>query len=208
MKIDNSHLIRQLLNFEDDYDVYHLQILKRRKENPEVKKNAITISVKYIKSLEDFDKQLPFIKRMCEYENARAYINLNPRNLKKIVPGLIKQIGEYMENDNYHSIDRIFETVAGSYKAKKSKRKWIVDIDSKDEKLISEVSDFIYQLYSEVKGGGEIFTQIPTLNGVHLICTAFNNQKFSNKFEGIDIQKNNPTLLYFNDMNDSARVVE
>lgn len=104
MKIDNSHLIRQLLNFEDDYDVYHLQILKRRKENPEVKKNAITISVKYIKSLEDFDKQLPFIKRMCAYENARAYINLNPRNLKKIVPGLIKQIGEYMENDNYHSI--------------------------------------------------------------------------------------------------------
>lgn len=201
MKIDNSNIIRQLLNFDDEYDVYHLQILKRRKENPEVKKNAITISVKYIKSLEDFDKQLPYIKRMCEYENARAYINLNPRNLKKIVPGLIKQIGEYMENDNYISIDRIFETVAGSYKSKKSKRKWIVDIDSKDEYLISEVSDFIHYLYSEVKGGGEIFTQIPTVNGVHLICTPFNRKRFSDRFSGIDIQDNNPTLLYFNDVN-------
>ena len=45
-----------------------------------------------------------------------------------------------------------------------------------------------------------IITFIPTVNGCHIITKAFNLKQFEPhqlKFQ-VDIQKNNPTLLYFN----------
>jgi len=62
----------------------------------------------------------------------------------------------------------------------------------------------IRQLIQEI--GGKIHTEIPTLNGIHLVSSPFNTQEFNNHLfwknnhlNYPDIQKNNPTLLYYSD---------
>ncbi len=50
--------------------------------------------------------------------------------------------------------------------------------------------------------GNKIITQIPTKNGIHLITSPFNVDKFNNQLINQmipipDLQKKNPTLLYY-----------
>jgi hypothetical protein len=45
--------------------------------------------------------------------------------------------------------------------------------------------------------GPKIEAIIPTKNGHHLITKRFNTQTFKEKYPEIDIQKKNPTLLYY-----------
>jgi hypothetical protein len=45
--------------------------------------------------------------------------------------------------------------------------------------------------------GEKIEAVIPTKNGIHLITKRFDVMKFSRQYPDIDIQKKNPTLLYY-----------
>jgi hypothetical protein len=38
--VDNFEIIKSLLQFDSEDDFYHLQILKRKKENPELGSNS------------------------------------------------------------------------------------------------------------------------------------------------------------------------
>ena len=46
-------------------------------------------------------------------------------------------------------------------------------------------------------GGDKIIEIIPTKNGYHLITEKFNVKTFKKRFPEMDIQKKNPTLLYY-----------
>ena len=46
--IDNFELIKSLLKFESPDDFYHLQILKRKKENPELGSNSRVVKTYYV----------------------------------------------------------------------------------------------------------------------------------------------------------------
>ena len=63
---------------------------------------------------------------------------------------------------------------------------------------------YVIDYINECQGAedNKIKTIIPTVNGVHLITIGFNVQQFKTKLEEagiepIDIQKDNPTLLYY-----------
>jgi hypothetical protein len=43
----------------------------------------------------------------------------------------------------------------------------------------------------------KIIANIPTKNGVHLITERFDVKSFSEQYPEIDIQRKNPTLLYY-----------
>jgi hypothetical protein len=45
--------------------------------------------------------------------------------------------------------------------------------------------------------GPKVETIIPTKNGHHLITKRFDTQSFKEKYPDVDIQKKNPTLLYY-----------
>jgi hypothetical protein len=51
--------------------------------------------------------------------------------------------------------------------------------------------------------GLKIHRSIPTKNGVHLITDRFDVKTFSEQYPEIDIQKKNPTLLYYPDSLDN-----
>ena len=83
----------------------------------------------------------------------------------------------------------------------------IVDIDEKEISplILSHIEfgcDPISKFESDFLGFGVDFNSkinatIPTKNGWHLITKPFNLQQFKEKYPDIDVQKNNPTLLYF-----------
>ena len=47
--------------------------------------------------------------------------------------------------------------------------------------------------------GQKVVACLPTKNGYHLITNPFRLDKFKEMYPNIDIHKNNPTLLYFNE---------
>jgi hypothetical protein len=77
---------------------------------------------------------------------------------------------------------------------KTNEKRWIVDIDTKDSNYVNDVINFINSIRPE---GDNVETTIPTPNGVHIITRRFDVMEFRKKYTDIDIQKKNPTLLYY-----------
>jgi hypothetical protein len=96
----------------------------------------------------------------------------------------------------------LFDSVVGQINT--LEKRWIVDIDTKDEKTLEEIKKFIYYLepmkFIDSSTGeieDKVETTIPTKNVFHLITSKFNVLEFKKKYPELDIQKKNPTLLYY-----------
>jgi len=203
---DNFHRIQRLLTFESMDDFYHLQIIKRKKENPDLGSNNHVIKTYYIRMNEDgtntLDKYKDEIMNLCKWNNARAYINLNVRSFEKANLMMIKALADNVLNKNFRAARNAFDTVAGRMKGSRDKT-WVIDIDWDDlefsgeglQEEINEISNVIWNLQKET-GRHPMVEEIPTRNGLHLITRPFNLQRFSELYPKIDVHKNNPTILY------------
>ena len=188
--IHNLNQIKTLLKFDSEDDFYHLQIIKRKKEHPELGSNSYIVKTYYVKSLEHLDNIFPEIINICNFHNARACINLNKRSFEKIAFHTLKKVTDCILNKDYKSVRKAYESVCGSY-SNESEHKWIIDIDDKDYDS-SEMEILMYYILPE---GNKVITRIETKNGYHLITKPFNLQDF-NQHYSMDIHKNNPTILY------------
>lgn len=191
--IDNIIKIKDLITFENEDMFYHLQILKRKKENPETKSNAYLVKTYYITSFEHLDQVYPEIKCLCDFHNARAYINLNARSFEKQAFNNLKKVTDQIMNKDYKSVRKSYDSVCGSFSSDKNK-KWIIDVDCKDLMYIHSIINEIKTLEPNI-GENKTLDIIETKNGYHIITSPFNSSKLSFKD---DIQKNNPTILYMN----------
>jgi len=99
--VNNFELLKNLLSFDNEYDFYHIEIIKRRKDNPDLGKNAKLIKTFSITSFEDYENLFLTIKKLCDDQNARAYIRVNKRNFEKLSILMIKRIAQYIENKNF-----------------------------------------------------------------------------------------------------------
>lgn len=81
--IDNFALIQGYMQFAPDL-FYWVQIIKRRKENPEMSTGCRIVDNFYVESLDDFTRYTPKIQETCHANNARAYIYLNRRSYTKV----------------------------------------------------------------------------------------------------------------------------
>ena len=201
--IDNFKLIKSLLEFPNDDIYYHLQILRRGKDHPELSAANRVIKPYFICSLESLDYVEDEIKKLCEFFGARAYINLAPKSIKKTTMLQLKYLAERAYIGDYKKIWKSWNTCAGEIKGEEPR--WVVDIDSKDKLEILEIKRFINSLSTKVlpmldtippTNRELVLTEIPTKNGVHLITKPFNLYQFEKVYPDIDVHKNNPTLLY------------
>lgn len=195
---NNFKQIRDLLKFEKDY-FYFIQIIQRKKENPELGSNNRIIRSYNISSLEKFDKNKDEIIKLCEAFDARAYIHLNRRKWSKIALECLRHNAELIANEQYDGIKSSFETIIGRNNCEPIDTKtWIVDIDTKDELVIHRIAHIIDA--NMKPDGPKILSCIPTKNGYHLITKKFDTHSF-NKYLSLqgdvpDIHKDNPTILY------------
>lgn len=194
--INNLDIIKSLLNFENEGDFYMLYILQRKKDQLEKEnhQSVRTIKTYSIESVEYLDKRWQEIKMLCEIFQARAYIHVQKQNHLDVSLELMVALAERIKNKQ-HNQRNLFDSVVG--KIKTYEKRWIVDIDCKDEKEVNQIIAYINQDCRPYED--KVIASIPTKNGYHLITHRFDVMKFKQKYPNVDLQKKNPTLLYLPD---------
>lgn len=193
--IDNLELIKPLLSFEDEHDFYMLYIFKRKKDQPEGEKDnhqsVRTIRSYCISSIEQLEKKYDEIKLLCETFKARAYIHVAGQNHKDVSLEMLVELATRIKSGT-HKQQNLFDSVVGQIKTQE--KRWIIDVDDKDTKELVRITEVVHATRPE---GDKLEAVIPTKSGYHLITKRFDVQMFRNVCPHIDIQKKNPTLLYY-----------
>jgi len=201
--IDCIELIKDLLVFETNDDFYFLQILQRKKENPNLGSNSKVIKNYYITSTQHLIDKYDEIKSLCNMFNARASLRLNKRSFEKVAFKSLENFANVMQTKEYKHIMNCYDKACGLLNNEKQK-KWIVDID-KDELVWLE--QIINSVQESEPNDNKIIIQLPTKSGVHLITKPFNVIQFKENLKNelskysmneitIDIHKDNPINLY------------
>jgi hypothetical protein len=199
--INNIDIIKPLLNFSESGDFYMLYIFKRKKDQPEGERDnhqsVRTIKTYCIDNLEYLDKRYYEIKQLCEMFKARAYIHIQKQNHKDVSLEMMMGLAQKIK-DGQHNQKNLFDSVVGQLKT--NEKRWIIDLDKKDDYEVVEMTRVINVTRPE---GDKVECIIPTKSGYHLITKRFDVEMFRNVYPNIDIQKKNPTLLYYpNSIND------
>jgi hypothetical protein len=193
--INNLESIKPLLNFENVGDFYMLYILKRKKDQPEGERSnhqsVRTIRTYCIKSIEQLESRFEEIIMMCEAFKARSYIHVQKQNHKDVSLNMMVALAQRIQDGN-HEQQSLFDSVVGQLKT--HEKRWIVDIDTKEQSELYSVINYLHTVRPE---GDKVESIIPTKNGYHLITKRFDILEFNKAFSHIDIQKKNPTLLYY-----------
>lgn len=193
--INNIELIKPLLNFDNEGDFYMLYVFKRKKDQPEGERNnhqsVRTIKSYCVTSIEYLEKRYDEIVQLCEMFKARAYIHVVKQNHKDVAMNMITEIVTRIQSGQTNQ-QHVFDSVVGQIKT--TEKRWIVDVDNKDTK---ELVRLIETLTITRPEGDKLEKLIPTKNGYHLITKRFDVTEFKKEYPNIDIQKKNPTLLYY-----------
>jgi len=197
--INNFDIIRELIDFTNLDTYYFLQIIKRRKDNPDMDKDMVVIDDIFIYNQPQFDRMKEDIIKTCDTHNARAYFRLNKRSMKKTALQMLKRVTDLIISDNYKAVKNAYSSVSGEFHGDDDK-KWIIDIDWKDfegnKSLLPTMHTDIRMLQEET-GREAMMDIIPTKNGYHLITRPFNLKAFSSRgYPPTSIHKDNPTILY------------
>ena len=201
--IDNLEKILPLLTFESKDDFYYLQILQRKKENPQLGSNSRVIKNYYITSEQYLLDRYDEIKTLCSVFNARASIRLNKRSFEKVGFKTLENIANTMQNREYNHLMKSYDRACGLLNNEKTK-KWIIDIDKDEVIWLEQIINAIQPCEPQ---GNKIVAQIPSKTGIHLITTPFNILDFKDRFKDelenykmqyidIEIHKDNPTNLF------------
>lgn len=197
---NNFGLIRKLLDFSDKDTYYFLQILKRRKDNPDMDRDMIVIDDVFIYTLEQFDNMKEDIIKTCTAHNARAYFRVNKRSLKKSGMQMLKRVTDLIISENYKAIKNAYSAVSGEFHADQDK-KWIIDIDNISLDRFNfdaeeiKMREELIRLQKEA-GREPSMILIPSKNGVHILTRPFNLKQFKDQYPNIDVHKDNPIILY------------
>jgi hypothetical protein len=198
--VNNFEQIKKMLNFASEDDFYHLQIIKRKKEHPELGSNSYVVKTYYISSVEYLEKKKDEIINLCEFHNARGCINLNRRSFEKIAFHAMQKVANQLMNRDFRSVRKAYDSVCGANSSEPNK-KWIIDIDNVSvdamahDKNIQKMIDRIVELQSQT-GKEPYLASVRTKSGFHLISIPFRLDTFCEEYPGIDIHKDNPTILY------------
>jgi hypothetical protein len=197
--VNNLDIIKPLLNFSELGDFYMLYILKRKKDQPAEERDnhqsVRTVKTYCIESIDHLIRRWDEIIQMCEMFKARAYIHVQKQNHRDVSLNMMVALAQRIQDGNLKQ-HGLFDSVVGQVKTQE--KRWIVDIDTKDDVTVHRIAHIVDGLRPE---GPKIEAVIPTKNGYHFITKRFDvlgfNKKLSEYGEVPDIQKKNPTLLYY-----------
>ena len=211
--INNLELIKPLLNFSEQGDFYMLYVFKRKKDQPADERDnhqsVRTIKTYCIESIDHLERRYDEVLQLCEMFKARAYIHVQKQNHFDVSLNMMVDLAQRIQNGQ-HNQKGLFDSVVGQIKT--GEKRWIIDVDDMMEASPLMMAYIEYQCAPISKPrfdaaglpdgwevGPKIEAIIPTKNGHHLITKKFDVMKFKEKYPDLDIQKRNPTLLYYPD---------
>lgn len=211
--VNNFELIKNNLRFINDRSFYFIQILKRKKENPEMKSYTIPIESFYIFSRDHLEKIKPRIIEICEQNRARAYIKMNCLDAQSVMLEQIAVITREIRDGNWKHMSKSLNSACGICgKQDGIEKLYLVDVDFNHEGEVYDVNEVIKYIESlpphkvihvdnEDEGQydipvSKIKMEIPTQNGVHLITTGFDLSTFHRKYPHVDVHGDGNTVLY------------
>lgn len=203
-------------NFNDDW-FYQIFILKRKKDDGVLKKNSSLIKSYRVSNLEYLNRKLEEeIIPLCDFFKARAMINVNMKSYRKVAFESLKKLAEEISQEHYKAgLDKLITSACSTTGMVENKsKKWIIDLDSKDEKYKQEIIRIINSK-DMLKGYNDgdndrIIGIIPSKSGYHLVSNPFDINQFLEilKIESIyednhltipEIKKEGLTNLYIPD---------
>jgi hypothetical protein len=201
--INNIDIIKPLLNFEEKGDFYMLYVFKRKKDQPEGERDnhqsVRTIKTYCIESIDHLERRYDEVMQLCEMFKARAYIHVQKQNHRDVSLDMLASLAERIKN-GVQNQKGLFDSVVGQIKTQE--KRWIIDVDNVSMDGFNhspsqiEMREYINELQKEA-GKEQGMTFIKTKSGFHIITQPFNVMKFKKRYPEVDIQKKNPTLLYY-----------
>ena len=203
-------------NFNDDW-FYQIFILKRKKDDSELNKNSSLIKSYRVSNLEYLNRKMEEeIIPLCDFFKARAMINVNVKSYRKVAFESLKKLAEEISQEHYKAgLDKLITSACSTTGIVGDKsKKWIIDLDSKDEKYKQEIIRIINSkdmLRGYNDGDNDrIIGIIPSKSGYHLVSNPFDINQFLEilKIESIyednhltipEIKKEGLTNLYIPD---------
>jgi hypothetical protein len=196
--VDNFDQISKLLSFNSEDDFYFLQILQRKRDNPQgylgSNNSSRLVKAYYITSVEQLFKYKDEIIKLCEVFNARAGINLNKRSYYKTAFNVLKLTAEQLHNKAFTKIYRAWNTACGVHNG--GDKVWLLDFDyiPTNPDWYIDIKGYLYGQAPIMKD--KVLGFIPSKNGIHVITAPFDTRKFSIDFPDVEIHKNNPVNVY------------
>ena len=197
--INNFDILRPLLIFDGPDDFYQMQIVKRRKENPEIRNNSFVMKEYYITSLEHFDEVREDAKAIAVSTNSRIYLNLNVRSFKTAAFDTMDKLLAHLRSEEYAASSRAYSRSASARTSRK-RLNWLIDLDRDEnessQKFMENIDIFFDKL---INNKANVLVIAPTPNGVHFIVQPFDRMKFAEMYPDFklsDIKKNSPTILF------------
>lgn len=183
-------LLTEVWNTTTDPVSFHVQILQRSKDGHD--KATKLVAEWFIGSEQRFNFLIPAMANLCNAYNARCYINLNPKSDESVLWKMLRNSAERLETKSYSPYSML-SSAHDSCNGHGFKR-WVIDIDDpfvEVEPLVEQIN-----LCRSATPNKNVICQIPTKNGVHLITNPFNLSQIQFP-SGIEVKKNNSTLLYY-----------
>lgn len=195
-KIDNfDFVLNNIAKFENDDIAFPVQIIRRWKDNcwdfrgREIAKrqgnyNGGAWYLKHwiVKSADELKALKPEIIKMCEENNARAYITINPRSFKATSDFIASEKQKYGSryNPKYEIISWL--QPKSGYNWKNERPRILLDIDSKNKYIWNAVKKMIEDY--GIKTDGEYTT--PS-GGLHIILSDKNQPEMRKFREALTI---------------------
>lgn len=207
--VNNFELVRNHMKFLNDRSFYFIQILKRKKENPEIKSYSIPVESFYIFSHEQLEKIMPRIIELCEMHRARAYVKMNCLDAQSVMLEQISVITQEIRKGNWKHMSKSLNSACGICgKQDGNEKLYLIDLDgiTVGSPEMNEIKDYINSLKPNkdvtlangtVIKYNKIYMEVPTKNGCHFLSYGFDMQTFKQTYPNIDIHDDGITLLYF-----------
>lgn len=195
--IDNFDLISRLFYFNEANGMFfHLQILRRGKDHPELPAANKLIQSWLVRSRNQLMSLKDEIVFLCEHYGARAYINVAGKDFDKLNTLILKKLADNIHTGNIINPWHTYNSACGELKSRE--KRWIVDIDTKEIDEIAKIQADVQTIWNRTHDNtrGLEIALIPTLHGWHWITRPFDLALFRSLYPDIDVHKNNPTVLY------------
>lgn len=205
MVVDNFELIAEkIVGHQTQHPdlFWYIEIIARKKENPEQHGNSRLIRTFEIDSATMLHNKKPDIVDYCRRYNARAYFRVNRRSKRRIAAEMIKSLTEQLLTDDFR-LHKTHEKCLGKFPYSGDRKLWLLDVDaelgydeSDRQRLVTEIQE-IFRRLNPRRTDDLYHVWLPTVTGHHLVIEAFPLKCFHDHHPEVAVHQDNGTILYY-----------